>query len=411
MNIVYLAHFAGSPEHGMVHAYYHLAREWLKLGHEVTIVAASYTHPRSSQPDVQKHITEQWIDGIRYLWVPTSAYKPQNHFGRGKNILQFVARTWFGNLPIKQAELVICSSHHPFAIFPARRLAKNLSARLVFEVRDLWPLSLIEVGNISPFNPFMWMMQKAENYAYRKSDHVVSVLSGSKSYMIEHGMAPEKFSFIPNGVALPESDEAMTLPEKHQRLLVQKDSNEFWLGFAGRVNNAVALHYLVEAVARIKNANVKLFILGDGEKKASIQHLVEQAGLSQKVFFLDAVKKSQVASFLGHMDAVYLGLQRQSLFRFGISPTKLNDYMLAAKPIIYAIDAPDDPVAESGCGISCEAENVAEIAAAIDKLANMTTAERDAMGQRGYQWLIANRDYKKLAKRFLTEVGYPDKVI
>lgn len=411
MNIVYLAHFAGSPEHGMVHAYYHLAREWLKLGHEVTIVAASFTHPRVSQPNVQKQITEQWIDGIRYLWVPTSAYKPENHFGRGRNILQFVARTWFGNLPVKQVDLVICSSHHPFAIFPARRLAKNFDARLVFEVRDLWPLSLIEVGNISPLNPFMWLMQKAENYAYRKSNHVVSVLSGSKTYMIEHGMAPEKFSFIPNGVALPENHEIVALPESHQGLLEHKDSNEFWLGFAGRVNNAVALQYLVEAMARIKNANVKLFILGDGEKKASLQDLVEQAGLNQKIMFLDAVKKSQVASFLGHMDAVYLGLQRQSLFRFGISPTKLNDYMLAAKPVIYAIDAPDDPVAESGCGISCEAENVVEIASAIDKLASLSSSEREAMGLRGYHWLVENRDYAKLAKRFLNEVGYPDEVI
>jgi hypothetical protein len=126
MHILYLAHFAGSPEHGMVHAYYYLAQEWLKLGHEVTIAAASYTHPRGSQPEVQNQVTEQWIDGIRYLWVPTSSYKPENHFGRARNIMQFVAKTWFGKLPINNADLVICSSHHPFAIFPARRLEKNL---------------------------------------------------------------------------------------------------------------------------------------------------------------------------------------------------------------------------------------------------------------------------------------------
>ncbi len=170
------------------------------------------------------------------------------------------------------------------------------------------------------------------------------------------------------------------------------------------MNNAVALHYLIEAMGRVNNANVKLFILGDGEKKPSLQSMVEKIGLKDKVVFLDAVKKSQVASFLHHMDAVYLGLQRQSLFRFGISPTKLNDYMLAAKPVIYAIDAPDDPVAESGCGISCRAEDPEDIAKAIGILADMAVMERHDMGKRGYEWLIENRDYAKLAKRFLDEV-------
>lgn len=404
MHILYLAHFAGSPEHGMVHAYYYLAREWLKLGHEVTIIAASYTHPRGSQPNVHKQVTEQWIDGIRYLWVPTSAYTPENHFGRGTNIIQFVARTWFGRLPIKQADLVICSSHHPFAIFPARCLARKYNARLVFEVRDLWPLSLIELGDISPLNPFMWLMQKAENYAYRNSDHVVSVLSGSKTYMVEHGMAPEKFSFIPNGVSIPENNELTALPEKHQQILESRDKQALCLGFAGRVNNAVALHHLIEAIDLVKNTKVKLYILGDGEKKSSLQDLVMQKKLNEKVVFLDAVKKSQVATFLNYMDAVYLGLQRQSLFRFGISPTKLNDYMLAAKPVIYAIDAPDDPVAESGCGISCRAEDAGDIAKAIDALSDMTVKELEVMGELGREWLIENRDYAKLARRFLEEV-------
>lgn len=404
MHILYLAHFAGSPEHGMVHAYYYLAREWLNSGHEVTIVAASYAHPRGRQPEAHNQVIEQWIDGIRYLWVPTRSYKPENHFGRGRNIIQFVTKTWFGRLPIKKVDLVICSSHHPFAIFPARRLAKKFNARLVFEVRDLWPLSLVELGDISPFNPFIWLMQRAENYAYRKSDHVVSVLSNSKNYMIEHGMAPDKFSFIPNGVSIPENSDLPALPTEHQDMLERKDKQTFWLGFAGRINNAVALHHLVEAVSRIKNTNFKLLILGEGEKKPSLQDLVRQKKLEDRVVFFDAVKKSQVATFLSYMDAVYLGLQRQSLFRFGISPTKLNDYMLAAKPVIYAIDAPDDPVAESGCGISCEAENAEEIAKAIERLTQMTADERTAMGQRGYEWLIENRDYRKLATSFLEEV-------
>lgn len=404
MNIVYLAHFAGSPEHGMVHAYYHLAREWVKSGHQVTIIAASYAHPRHKQPDELGVITEQWLDGVRYLWLKTPAYKPENYAGRVRNIFAFVMRAWLGKLPVEQADLVICSSHHPFAIFPARKLARKFHARLVFEVRDLWPLSLIELGQISPRHPFIWLMQKTEDYAYRHADKVVSVLSGSKNYMIQHGMAEDKFCYMPNGAALDDSAPDSDLPETHQALINQlKSANDLMIGFAGRVNLAVGLEYLVEAIREIKDLPIKLFILGDGEKKAGLQKLVRSYQLEDKIYFLPAVTKSQVHTFLLQMDVVYLGLQKQPLFRFGVSPTKLNDYMYAAKPVIYAIEAPDDPVAESGCGISCQAENAGDIAEAIKQLLSMSKAERTAMGDRGYRWLLNNRNYGLLAKNFIDE--------
>ena len=404
MHILYVAHFAGSPAHGMVHAYYHLAQEWLKMGHQVTIVAASYAHPRSVQPEIESAISEQWIDGIRYLWVKTNPYSAESYLGRVKNITQFVANTWFKSFPISSADLVICSSHHPFAIFPAQRLARKFNARLVFEVRDLWPLSLIELGGISTKNPFIWLMQKAEDYAYRHSDHVVSVLSGAKDYMVKHGMEPRSYSYIPNGYATSEHTETC-LPEKIQTLLKKfKSEGQFMLGYAGGINNGNALAPLVEGLAKIQSREVVLLLLGDGPKLNQLRELAKELKIDDKVLFLGNINKSAVQAFLKQMDAVYVGFQKRAFYRFGVSPTKLNDYMYSAKPVIYAIDAPDDPVAESGCGISCEAENAEEIAKAIERLTQMTADERAAMGQRGYEWLIENRDYGKLATRFLEEV-------
>lgn len=374
------------------------------MGHQVTIVAASYAHPRNVQPEIKSDISEQWIDGIRYLWVKTSPYRAQSYSGRVKNITQFVANTWFKSLPISMADLVICSSHHPFAIFPAQRLARKFNARLVFEVRDLWPLSLIELGSISTKNPFIWLMQKAEDYAYRHSDHVVSVLSGAKDYMVKHGMDARSYSYIPNGYATSKHTETR-LPEEIQSLLRNlKSEGRFILGYAGGINNGNALTPLIEGLAKMQSDEVVLLLLGDGPKVNQLRKLAEQLKVENKVFFLGNVNKSAVQAFLKQVDAVYVGFQKRAFYRFGVSPTKLNDYMFAGKPIIYAIDAPDDPVAESGCGISCEAENAEEIAKAIDRLADMTAEERGAIGQRGYEWLIENRDYRKLAQRFLEEV-------
>jgi glycosyltransferase involved in cell wall biosynthesis len=101
------------------------------------------------------------------------------------------------------------------------------------------------------------------------------------------------------------------------------------------------------------------------------------------------------------MDALYIGLQRTSLFRFGISPNKLMDYMMAAKPVIQAIDAGNDMVADSGCGISLAPEDPRALADAIAQLAGLPAAERAAMGQRGREHVRRHHDYRVLAARFL----------
>jgi hypothetical protein len=76
MNILLSNHYAGSPQHGMEYRPYYLAREWVRLGHHVTIVAASRSHLRMRNPQLQSGLAEEWIDGIRYVWLdapPTAA--------------------------------------------------------------------------------------------------------------------------------------------------------------------------------------------------------------------------------------------------------------------------------------------------------------------------------------------------
>jgi glycosyltransferase involved in cell wall biosynthesis len=404
LDIVYLAHFSGSPQHGMVYGHYYMAREWVRAGHHVTIVASGYAHTRFRQPRVGAGITEEYIDGIRYLWVPTPPYSPANWLGRIRNILTFVAKTWWGRLPIARADLVICSSHHPFAIHPALRLARRHGARLVFEVRDLWPLTLIELGRSTARHPFIRAMQWSEDYAYRHADKVVSVLEGSRDYMIGRGMAPDKFLFVPNGADVADSDREPLPPAHIEALTRGRERSGFLVGYAGRVGAANALHTLLDALARCDTTDIAVAILGEGSHLPALEAQAARLGIAGRVIFLEAVPKRQVSDFLARMDAVYLGLQKQPLFRHGVSPTKLNDYMLAAKPIICAIEAPGDILAESGAGFSCRAEDVGDVHNALQAMYALGPDQRAEMGARGQRWVLANRDYRMLAERFLSGV-------
>lgn len=408
MKILLINHYAGSPDHGMAYRPFYMAREWIKLGHQVTIVGASYSHLRSKQPKMLSDLTEEHIEGIHYIWLKTPVYQG-NGIGRVLNMLSFVSQLFrFSDTILKAGKLdiVIASSTYPLDIYPARFIAKKHKARIVFEVHDLWPLSPMELGNMSSWHPFIIAMQMAENYAYRYCDKVISMLPKAADHMIEHGMAMNKFSYVPNGIVSEEWQENdLVSIDPHQKILDQIcNSGQFIVGYTGAHGIANALSSLIEAAELLKNSSFCFVLVGQGPEKEQLQFMVAEKKL-HNVVFLPAVPKRAVPGILNRMDVLYIGLQKQSLFRFGVSPNKLMDYMMAAKPVIQAIEAGNDLVAESGCGISVAPEDPAAIAEAIIKLQALSQVERRDMGHKGRDFVFSNHDYRVLAEKFINFIS------
>jgi glycosyltransferase involved in cell wall biosynthesis len=407
MNILLINHYAGSSKHGMEYRPYYLAREWVKLGHSVTIIASSFSHLHNQGPKLTGNIQEEIVDGIRYVWIKTSKYKG-NGMGRVYNMLNFTWKLLSFHKDIVNKynpDLVIASSPHPFVIFGANKMTKISNAKLVFEVRDLGPISLVELGNISRFNPLVVLMQMAENFAYKKADKVVSLLPKSISYMSDHGMNPNKFIYIPNGMNMHEwsLNESLSNHEHMEFLSRLKKQKKFIVGYAGSLGVANALEYLIQSASILKSFPVSFVLIGKGPEKSALIKSVERLGLTN-VHFLPPVDKSYIPSLLNCMDFLYIGWKKEPLYRFGISPNKLIDYMMAAKPVIHSIEAGNDLVKESGCGISITPEDPQAIADAVLKLIKMPNEKIDEMGKLGRRYALLNHDYTVLAKRFLSEV-------
>lgn len=402
MNILLINHYAGSPAYGMEYRPFYMAREWVRMGHRVTIVGADFSHLRSRQPDAGIEL----VEGIRYVWLSTPAYQG-NGIGRVRNMLSFVRQLFFRhtyivgeNLP----DVVIASSTYPLDIYPATALARKYQAQLVYEVHDLWPLSPMELGGMSKYHPFIMVMQKAEDYAYHHVDRVVSLLPKAELHMLERGLPVGKFQCVPNGIAVEEWYMQQAVAQG-QRTALQKlrKNGVFMVLYAGAHGIANALKYLILAAELLKNQKIGIVLLGNGQEKSNLQQLVAERHI-QNVSFLPAVGKNCVPDLLNFADVLYIGLQRQPLFRFGVSPNKMFDYMMAEKPIISAIDAGNDLVAEAGCGISIPAGDSEAIAEAICQMRALTADERAAMGKKGKAFVLAHHDYKVLAARFLDEM-------
>jgi glycosyltransferase involved in cell wall biosynthesis len=405
VNILLINHYAGSTRHGMEFRPFYLSREWVRAGHKVQVVAASHSHIRAKPPTLDDAVLDENIEGIDYRWYATPAYQG-NGVGRVKNMLSFMRALWRDGPRLARQfkpDVVIASSTYPMDIWPARRIAKLAKAKLVFEVHDLWPLSPMELGGMSKWHPFIMWVQMAEDYAYRHADTVVSMLPKTLSYMQSRGMAAHKFAYVPNGVDEEEWAQPAPLPPEVQAHLNSLRSNGLPLvGYAGTLGLANALDVLLDAAHQLKS-KAQIVMVGTGPERDRLLARVAHEGLTN-VAILPSVPKQAVPSFLAAVDIAYIGLLPEPLFRFGISPNKLMDYMMAGKPVVMAIEAGNDPVSEAGCGFTVAPGDAAAVAQAVLRLANISVAERAAMGQAGREFILKRQTYRALARRFLDEV-------
>ena len=387
----------------MAYRIYQFSKEFVESGHEVMIVAASYSHVRRVNPCVKKNLTDEIIDGIKYKWIKTPKYSG-NGLRRVIHMLLYNFKLCFFAKKIARdfrPDVVIASGVTPLDFIGCYRIARKAKAKIVLEVGDLWPLTPIELGGYSSKHPFIRFMQKAEDYAYQNTDNVISLLPCAKDYMVGHGLSPEKFYFIPNGIVVQDWKQTQDLPLEHQDVIRQiQNRGKFMVGYAGTHSISNALYTLLEAALKLKNKDVEFVLVGEGPIKEDLIKYSQSKNI-ENVHFLPGIPKASVPTLLKRMDVLYVGFQRRSLYRFGISPNKIYDYMMAGKPIIQAIEAGNNIVKEAKCGLYVTPDNIEEITNAILELKEMSSTDRKKLGDNGNQYVLQYHSYEVLTGNYL----------
>ena len=399
MKILLINHYAGSPQLGMEFRPYYMAREWQKSGHEVLIVGATFSHLRKKQP----LISDENIDGVHYRWVKVNAYKG-NGIGRIMSMFLFVSklklhykRILGGFVP----DVVISSSTYPLDNYPAKKIADHYGAKFIYEIHDLWPLSPMELGGYSPNHPFIRVMQRAEDFAYANVDAVVSMLPKAVDHTLERGLPREKFFYVPNGIVEEDWANPQDISEElRYEIEAIKTKFDFVVGYLGGHAVSNCLDTFIDSAKILSENRIAFVLVGSGVEKNRLVQRVRDEGV-KNVFFFDPIPKPQVPSLLSLMDVLFIGWNKNPLYRFGISPNKIFDYEMAGKPIVHAVEAANDPVAEAGCGISVEPENPEAIADAIMKLASIPESEREEMGKKGHDYVLKHHTYSVLSQKFV----------
>lgn len=385
---------------GMEFRPYYFAREWTRMGHHVRIIGASYSHLRMKNPTVKQDFQKEMIDGIAYHWVKTGQYEG-NGIKRALTMFRFVGKIWLAARQIAEKwkpDVVITSSTYPLDTYAGQRIVKFSGARLIHEVHDMWPITPMELNGMPRYHPFIIMLQIAENSFCKNSDYVVSLLPHAKEYFKQHGMTGDKFRFIPNGVVLEEWENKEALPEKAKQVLEQmRKEHKAVLCFFGSHTDSYALEYLIEAVKEFDYREIGLVLVGDGNCK---DRLKEQSKDCKNIYFLDAIPKKSIPSLLESIDCIYIGAVNNRMFRFGICMNKLFDSMMGGKPILYAVNAPNNYIRKFRCGISVQAENAESLRKGIQTFLDKTEIERIQMGDNGKHAALKYFNYTILASKF-----------
>jgi len=395
--VVIVNYNAGSPRHGPNLRGYYMAKYLVKRGYKVQVFSSSYFHKWVTLPRITGEVTPEVIAGAQYNWVRTRPYK--GLIGRIWSFHQFAAK-----LPkavrqqVPDMKALICSSPPPILARVCHRIAKRYGARFLFEVRDIWPLAIIEMGSATRLNPYAALLGWYERYAYANADMVVSALPCAEPHMREKGLPEGRFCSIENGTEtydLPQIDEADIAAEVRA---VLERKVRFRIGYAGafdRDNDAMSL---IQAAKLLKERDIEVVLIGKGIRKDELE--AEASGLPN-VTILPAVPSAQVPWVLARFDACYMGLKDKPINMYGVSMAKIFEYLRASRPIVSAVRAGNDIVGAADCGISVTPEDPQAIADAIVRLADMPHDERRAMGERGAAYLQAHHSYDVLTDKWI----------
>lgn len=401
MNILLINHYAGSIEMGMEFRPYYLAKEWKKLGHTVYIIAGDYSHLRINNPTVENDFQQEEIDGINYIWFKTGYYEG-NGVKRAMTMARFVGKLIFNANKIVSAvkpDVVIASSTYPLDTYAAQLIAKKSKARLIHEVHDMWPSTLTEIGGMSKTNPFVVVMQIAENSAYKHSDYVVALPAMARPYMEKHGLKKGRFVNIRNGVVLEDWENPASLPEEHFQKLSELKKDNFIVGYFGGHALSNALDTLLDSAKELTGSGIHIVLVGDGVEKPRLMERAKAENI-ENVTFLPPVPKKAVPSLVSFFDCSYVGSLDSPLYRFGICMNKIFDSMMAGKPVVCAINTPDTLITDHQCGVMVKAGDPKEIANAFINLRSFPAQKLQIMGDNGKKAVLEQYNYTSLALRF-----------
>jgi colanic acid biosynthesis glycosyl transferase WcaI len=404
MRILYISQYF-PPEAGATQSRaYEMAKNWVKLGHRVTMITEFPNHPSGIiAPGYKgKLFAKSELDGIEVLRVWVKASPAKNFVNRMLFYFSFMVNASIAGVLLARGkfDFIYASSPPLFVGGTALFLRVIKRTPMVFEVRDLWPEVAVAMGELTQ-PAGIYLSTKLEELCYRKAIQVVPVTYGFYNRLKDRGVSEDKLIVITNG-----SNTDLYRFNINGRKLIREELglyNKFIVIYAGILGLQYDFDNLIKTADILKiSEDIHFVIIGDGPKKTEIQNLLENAKLPN-VTLLPEKPLEDIPDYLSASDVALIPFRKLDIFKATI-PLKLFDAWACSRPVILCNEGESIELVNSAKGgITIPPEDPEKMAEAILRL-KQSPSERKSMGDNGLRYINLKYSRAMLAERLVTHL-------
>jgi glycosyltransferase involved in cell wall biosynthesis len=302
-----------------------------------------------------------------------------------------------GSLMTRQPDVVVGTSPQFFCAVAAYCLSRIKRAPFVFEVRDIWPQSAIELGVLKN-RRLIRVLEAIEMHLYARAALIVPVAESTRAYLLSKGVPAEKIRVIPNGVDAQYLASAGIAPDDVRKRLGLQD--KFIVSYIGTHGMSHALDVVLRVAKRFsEDPGIHFLFVGEGAEKANLKRLAENLWL-HNVTFLDEQPREDLLGFYRASDVSLVPLKRLPIFK-KVLPSKLFELMGTGCPVICSVEGEAARlVADAEAGLCIEPESSDALAVAINRLRAEPELRRQ-MGASGERFVKTHYLRRALAEKYL----------
>jgi glycosyltransferase involved in cell wall biosynthesis len=397
MRVLFLSHYFPPEVNAPASRTYEHCKQWVKDGHEVTVVTCAPNHPRGKVYEGYRNrlFQREKNDGIQVIRVWTYVTANEGFLKRTLNYVSFMVSSILIMPWLSKADVVVTTSPQFFNGLAGYFVSRLKRTPWVLEIRDLWPESILVVGAIRN-KIIIRLLEWVELFAYRQADRIVPVTDAFKRYMVGKGISAEKIEVIKNGVDLSFFKQVAGPNPIAMELGLQ---GKFVASYFGTHGMAHCLETVLYAARELKEQKDIVFLLvGDGAERRRLVAMRDEMAL-HNVIMLDQQPKEKMPYLWALSDVSLVLLKKSKLFTTVI-PSKIFESMAMEKPIILGVEGESAEIIKAAdAGFCIEPENKRELAERVLELyKNGDVAVR--LGENGRRHVAKHYDRTVLARRY-----------
>ncbi|MGQ0763395.1 MAG: glycosyltransferase family 4 protein [Acidobacteriota bacterium] len=375
------------PEMGALpNRLYPFVRQMVAGGHKVSIATVMPNYPRGIVfPEYQgKRSVREEVNGCTiFRQLSYAAPRNKSRWSQLRSYLSFIPAAFQAGLRAGKLDVVFVTSPPLFSVIPAIALAKLRRAKIVLDVRDLWPDELITYGAFREGSIAVQVLRIVERWAYRNADCITATTQAIVEVIAERGVSRENIFLLPNGADV---ELFHPLPAENPIAGEYDFGNRFVVMYSGLFGIKHSLEVFLEAAAKLQDQkDIVFFLLGNGARRDALVSQARQMKLDN-VIFGDERIVGQVPSLLARADVCFAAVRPEPYPRKVIS-VKVFEYLACEKPVVGALSGESARVLEeSGGGIVVPPGDAHATAEAIRSLFH-DHERRAAMGKAGRRYV------------------------